>query len=468
MQGRPLSRNIESPVKVLRDSSEVFVINDPVELKDTFSRDVNNVKYLAERILSFVGIPGEEIDTETTAFYKALSRHFEDREQEVHCFSQTLASSAGSILGTKTSHRVEFPLEPKHWACSRSECRAILANAFLGNIRGDPVEPKKPGLNFRSMYTTSKEVASNKLRCLLQYLEASSFLTKAQENEKVVFERVSMSSTDFEQQILWNSTRILDSAVHAIVVNPMETRKAHAMVNFANEIYGTGRFGSTCTQEEILQMCCPEINIGMLLHQHMPPDTVVVAKNIQRYSSYSGYSTSFRFEGAFDSPRLLQNVIFMDASIAESEGQQFTLENNLRDIRKAYLGFSASAQSKDSHEKEALEDELHIVSTGKWGCGVFGGNPVLKFLQQLIAATLSQNVALLFSSYRNEQLKRTLQEIHRAALGLSPYVLLHFVLVRPDLFDESSHYQPLHAELKRLNDCKREMASRAEPNLSRR
>ena len=31
-----------------------------------------------------------------------------------------------------------------------------------------------------------------------------------------------------------------------------------------------------------------------------------------------------------------------------------------------------------------------IISTGKWGCGMFGGNPVHKFLQQVIAMELAR------------------------------------------------------------------------------
>merc|ERR1711920_46298 len=45
----------------------------------------------------------------------------------------------------------------------------------------------------------------------------------------------------------------------------------------------------------------------------------------------------------------------------------------LRDIRKAYLCFMGCS----------------VVSTGHWGCGIFGGLPAFKFVQQALAASLA-------------------------------------------------------------------------------
>ena len=45
----------------------------------------------------------------------------------------------------------------------------------------------------------------------------------------------------------------------------MEDVAHTAFVNFANADFCYGRFIASATQEEILQMCCPELNVGMLL-----------------------------------------------------------------------------------------------------------------------------------------------------------------------------------------------------------
>ena len=64
---------------------------------------------------------------------------------------------------------------------------------------------------------------------------------------------------------------------------------ATAFVNFANAIFGYGEFIASCTQEEILQVCCPEFNVGMLFQGTMRDEEVMVVHGCRRYSAYSGY-----------------------------------------------------------------------------------------------------------------------------------------------------------------------------------
>ena len=52
-----------------------------------------------------------------------------------------------------------------------------------------------------------------------------------------------------------------------------------------------------------------------------------------------------------------------------------------RDIFKAYVGFSFANDEKGIPK---------TIATGNWGCGVFGGNHELKFIQQWIAASLAK------------------------------------------------------------------------------
>lgn len=71
---------------------------------------------------------------------------------------------------------------------------------------------------------------------------------------------------------------------------------------------------------------------------------------------------------------------------------QFTRENIDRDLGKAWGAFQ---KSKDD-----------IIVTGNWGCGVFGGDLIFKFLQQLCAAIiLGDNFKRLdYSVYSDEDL----------------------------------------------------------------
>jgi hypothetical protein len=143
----------------------------------------------------------------------------------------------------------------------------------------------------------------------------------------------------------------------------------------------------------------------------------------------------------------------------------------MRDMHKAYMGFLGSAvanltfRSRRSHTIELAADDstAYIISTGKWGCGAFGGHEVLKFLQQVVAAYLccgpsSSSVTLPFSSkqsssgqlqkhaessddddipyvclrfsaYRDPKLQATLEQVYQACHGLTPRKILSEVLI---------------------------------------
>lgn len=75
------------------------------------------------------------------------------------------------------------------------------------------------------------------------------------------------------------------------------------------------------------------------------------------------------------------NVIAIDALT----GNHFA--RSVRDLQKAYLGFASVSNA--------------IISTGKWGCGVFFGDTSHKFIQQLMAAQLCGKT-LYYSSYGKE------------------------------------------------------------------
>jgi len=53
----------------------------------------------------------------------------------------------------------------------------------------------------------------------------------------------------------------------------------------------------------------------------------------------------------------------------------------LRELNKAYVGFVSDNLDVDSAEKRK------DIATGKWGCGVFGGDPQLKFMIQWLSAS---------------------------------------------------------------------------------
>ena len=179
---------------------------------------------------------------------------------------------------------------------------------------------------------------------------------------------------------------------------------------------------------------------GLTLHPPLMMEVGVI-RGARRISSYSGYLSAFRWGGFWpagpaagpagrcDQGRSCEastplpgadvkpeamTVLVMDAQIVERCTRssqvgsrvdpsvdlnldlsrrlfpylhsQFSRESMLRVLVKASLCFGSiggsSRQDKGS-EKQQQPRDLKI-SSGNWGCGVFGGNRFLKFLQQVL------------------------------------------------------------------------------------
>lgn len=137
----------------------------------------------------------------------------------------------------------------------------------------------------------------------------------------------------------------------------------------------------------------------------MGDNEIVNVLNVRRFAKYSGYLRSFKCEGPVDTTTT-QDTLTMDACYDD----HFTEQNNRRDLSKAYVSFRAHAQAAlaatacvtTNKRKRSGAPAPCCISTGKWGCGVFGGIPAHKFVQQVLAANLADaNVA--FSTFSDPQ-----------------------------------------------------------------
>ena len=97
-----------------------------------------------------------------------------------------------------------------------------------------------------------------------------------------------------------------------------------------------------------------------------------------------------QIEGAH-SADTVQTILTIDAC---TQGH-FQHHKMLRDINKAMASFKAH---RLAHSMSIGSGTLPTLSTGRWGCGAFGGKPSHKFIQQVLAAHLA-GVKLEFSMY---------------------------------------------------------------------
>jgi len=110
---------------------------------------------------------------------------------------------------------------------------------------------------------------------------------------------------------------------------------------------------------------------------------VIVVSNVERFSLYSGYLQSFTYSGPTSNvfTAITADAVFQD---------HFTAKANSRDVAKAVLAFRGFQQ----------------VSSGAWGCGMFGGDIEHKALQQIIAARLARLDVLHLSFLNKEDCQR--------------------------------------------------------------
>lgn len=71
------------------------------------------------------------------------------------------------------------------------------------------------------------------------------------------------------------------------------------MVDFANSQIGGGVLRKGCVQEEILFLICPEALVSIFLVPEMKDNEAVAIYGLRRYSNYTSYSYTSKFDGAY-------------------------------------------------------------------------------------------------------------------------------------------------------------------------
>eukprot|EP00358_Blepharisma_japonicum_P000153 CAMPEP_0202946706 /NCGR_PEP_ID=MMETSP1395-20130829/9943_1 /ASSEMBLY_ACC=CAM_ASM_000871 /TAXON_ID=5961 /ORGANISM="Blepharisma japonicum, Strain Stock R1072" /LENGTH=236 /DNA_ID=CAMNT_0049647465 /DNA_START=466 /DNA_END=1176 /DNA_ORIENTATION=- len=179
-------------------------------------------------------------------------------------------------------------------------------------------------------------------------------------------------------------------------------------IDFANKFIGGGTLLHGNVQEEIAFTIHPEMIISMMISDVMLDNEAIIIVGAQRTTLHRGYGSSSSYVERFHDRRPLDNLNRIDAHEAaidalelmynpESQYQDLLIE---REINKAYIGFlgdsherkefvekelnrAFEARNKEkSGEEEGKEEKLRPIATGKWGCGMFGGDPELKLIIQ--------------------------------------------------------------------------------------
>ncbi|RWS08243.1 poly(ADP-ribose) glycohydrolase-like isoform X3 [Dinothrombium tinctorium] len=292
---------------------------------------------------------------------------------------------------------------------SQEQVSCLLANAFFCTYpkRSLPQYKKLPEINFRSLFsngTDKMRVKVEKLKCILNYFKR---VTEETPIGVVSFERRSLS----EQEIpSWSTSKKSLRNLQVFSDGLIENQgKGMLQVDFANKFVGGGVLSSGCVQEEIRFIINPELIISRLFTESLLDNEVLIVCGTEQFSQYIGYADTFRYKGDFidttsidEFNRRNTQIVAIDALYFNfnSRELQYQPECFHRELNKAYTGFL---------EKNVVNHSP--VATGHWGCGAFNGDPQLKAIIQLLAASESERDIVYFT-FGDSNFKSRFEELY--------------------------------------------------------
>ncbi|XP_074657360.1 uncharacterized protein LOC141910566 [Tubulanus polymorphus] len=281
-------------------------------------------------------------------------------EERRRFFEETLpfvVDAAVDIENRKPPNGLQYSLqsEPGDVELSRSFILSVIACAFLCLFPRRPkeIEASLNDINFNNFFHYLPSTPqSGKLRCILHYFERVSKM-ETELSGKVTFSRqVLPDSEKLTLKLLSDSVRPL-CPLYVDKHGKIEDSGSHTVqVDFANSYIGGGVLHVGRVQEEIRFCLSPELIASMLFMTCMEKNEAIVIRGFEQFSEYSGYCDCLRFAGdkidenQRDEEGNIHSCLCAIDAIPYMWGNkyaQYSGSNVLREINKAYVGFSSTA-----------------------------------------------------------------------------------------------------------------------------
>ncbi|XP_077481464.1 poly(ADP-ribose) glycohydrolase isoform X1 [Stigmatopora argus] len=289
---------------------------------------------------------------------------------------------------------------------SQEQVACLLANAFFctfprRNSRRSEYA-NYPDINFFRLFEGSSSWKTEKLKTLMCYFES---IIEQKPTGVVTFTRKSL-----EYPPDWESSETLLTKLHIGSEGTIEDEGYGMLqVDFANAFVGGGVTSSGLVQEEIRFLINPELIASRLFTEALDHDECLIITGTQQYSKYTGYAQTYKFGGCHHDTtprdswqRRCTEIVAIDALPFRNYVEQFLPTRIERELNKAFCGFARPGEHADN---------LSAVATGNWGCGIFGGDPCLKaLLQMLAAAEAGRDVA--YFTFGDSQLVTDVHSMH--------------------------------------------------------
>lgn len=247
--------------------------------------------------------------------------------------------------------------------------------------------------------------------CYLNYLtNVGRWLQRGPECADLLSERVTYMRHSIQPFPL-DAQRVPLCPVKVVEQGSLGSSPANYHADFANKFIGGGALQGGCVQEELMFARQPELACAMAFMEVMDATDAIRIDNALCHSLTSGYAATFKFEGnALGEPGAARKggrvprVVAMDAVIQGHE-EQFDQAVIGRDVHKAFVCFQLAANPE---RMGVAKDVPATVATGNWGCGAFGGDHELKFVEQWIAASLAGVEELEYYAYQSREMENVI------------------------------------------------------------
>lgn len=382
-------------VKMPCSKNNVYPVEDHNGMKTLGSRwkiiesslkgNIRDPRELKAAILAYNSTYSKKWDF--TALIEFCVKVMEEAER-THLFSSILPDMVSLALRLQKLCTKPIPLLKKRMnhsiTMSQEQISCLLANAFFCTF------PRRNARNVKSEYSTYPDINFNrlfegknprkfeKLKTLFCYFRR---VTEKRPTGLVTFTRQCL-----ERFPEWEKSTKQLRRLHITYKGTIEGN-GHGMlqVDFANRYVGGGVTSLGLVQEEIRFIINAELIASRLFTEELDPNECLIIIGAEQYSEYTGYSETYKWDRVHEDQaprdswqRRTTEIVAIDACHFRHYLDQFTPDKINRELNKAYCGFF----------REGIEPKnLSAVATGNWGCGAFGGDPRLKALIQLLAAS---------------------------------------------------------------------------------
>ncbi|KAJ8339498.1 hypothetical protein SKAU_G00362840 [Synaphobranchus kaupii] len=348
--------------------------------------------------------------------FEALHRFFKEKpscERKTH--SHTLSRMAELAIRLPSTCKKNIPLlqhgRNHSITLSQMQIACLLANAFYCTFpHRNATHPQAeyanyPTINFHSLFGKWSDRKRQKLQAIFHY-----FKEVTGEESKVPRGLVTFSRRHIPDSNLLDWTRRQETLTKLHISSEGTIEKngqGMLQVDFACSLVGGGVLASGLGQEEILFLMNPELIVARLFTEKLGATECLKIMGSQQYSEYSD---SFAWAGPHEDKterdewkRRHRQIVAIDALHFKYPKEQFNMQKVDRELNKAYCGFMG--------EKNTPPDYYPAVATGNWGCGAFGGDPRLKALIQMMAASVAKRDVAYFT-VEDSHLELDLRRIH--------------------------------------------------------